>query len=65
MIIVITSFLLGTSKNASFGIWSNLSLYKFVMKKPQYTKYPAFFITFSGMKSFAQILKKEFLEVAC
>ena len=35
------------------------------MKKPQYTKYSAFSITFSGPKSSAQILKKEFLEVAC
>jgi len=34
------------------------------MKKPQYTKYSVFSITFLGPKSSAQILKKEFLEVA-
>ena len=34
------------------------------MKKPPYTKYAVFSITFSGPKSFAQTLKKEFLEVA-
>jgi len=34
------------------------------MKKPQYAKYSAFSITFLGPKSSAQILKKEFLEVA-
>jgi hypothetical protein len=34
------------------------------MKKPPYTKYTVFSITFSGPKSFDQILKKQFLEVA-
>jgi hypothetical protein len=34
------------------------------MKKPQYTKYSVFSMTFSGAKSSAHILKKEFLEVA-
>ena len=34
------------------------------MKKAQYTKYSAFFITFSEPQSSAQTTKKEFLEVA-
>ena len=39
--------------------------HKCAMKKPQYTKYSVFSMTFSGAKSSAHILKKEFLEVAC
>jgi len=54
----------GTSKNSPFAIWTNLLPHLFVMKIPQYTKYSGISITLSGTKSLAQIIKKEFLEVA-
>jgi len=55
---------MGTSKNAPFGPWANLSPHKCVLKTPQYTKYSGVSKTFSGPKTFAQIHKKEFLEAA-
>ena len=55
---------MGTSKNSPFAIWTNLSPQKFILKKPQYTKYSVFSKTFSVGISSVQIIKKEFLEVA-
>jgi hypothetical protein len=37
----------------------------FLLKTPQYTKYSGVFKTEFGSKSLTQIIKKEFLEVAC
>ena len=54
----------GTSKNTPFGFWANLTAHKYIIKKAQYTKYSAFFITFSEPQSSAQTAQKEFLEVA-
>ena len=54
----------GTSKNSPFGLGANLTPYKYAMKKPQYTKYSVFFITFHRSPYSAPSHKKEFLEVA-
>jgi len=57
-------FIRSTSKNSPFGLGANLSPHKCLMKKPQYTKYSVFSITFSGTKSSAPSDKKEFSEDA-
>ena len=54
----------GTSKNSPFAIWADLLPQLCVLKTPQYTKYSGIFKTLFGAKSLAQIIKKEFLEVA-
>ena len=54
----------GTSKNSPFAIWLDLLLQQFISKSPQYTKYSGLPETFVEPKSPAQIIKKEFLEVA-
>ena len=59
-----TLILVGTSKNSPFAIWSDLLPQQFISKSPQYTKYSELFETFVGPKSLAQIIKKEFIEVA-
>ena len=54
----------GTSKNSPFALWSDLLIQQFLSESPQYTKYSGLSETFVGSKSLAQIIKKEFLEVA-
>ena len=54
----------GTSKNSPFVIWENLCPQLFIAKIPQYTKYSGISATHFAYKSLAQIIKKEFLEVA-
>ena len=55
---------MGTSKNSPFAIWTDLLLQQFISKSPQYTKYYELSETFVEPKSLAQIIKKEFLDVA-
>ena len=54
----------GTSKNSPFVIWPDLLLQLCAAEIPQYTKYSGISATEFGTKSLAQIIKKEFLEVA-
>ena len=54
---------MGPSKKP-FAIWPDLSLQLIVSKVLQYTKYSGISATQFGAKSLAQIIKKEFLEVA-
>ena len=54
----------GTSKNSPFAIWADLCPQLFIAKIPQYTKYSGISATQFECKSLAQIIKKEFLEVA-
>ena len=53
-----------TSKKSPFAIWADLLLQQFISKSSQYTKYSGLSETFAEPKSLAQIIKKEFLEVA-
>jgi hypothetical protein len=55
---------MGTSKNDPFAIWAHLLPQLFPSKSPQYTKYSELSETQFGTKSAAQIIKKQFLEIA-
>ena len=58
------SYKQGTSKNSPFVIWPDFLTQQFILKSPKYTKYSELPKTFIAPKSLAQIIKKEFLEVA-